>query len=73
MLQKRGGEREIAAIGSDRVLGSASFGRHHLEETLDQRAVCAGRGLGQSRAIASAAIIRASPSCPTALSAVTMW
>ena len=72
MAEKIRSERQVAAIGGDGVLRRTGFGRHHLEKPLDQRTVSAGRGRDQSLAMASAAIMRASPSWPTARSAVTM-
>ena len=47
---------QIAGIGGDGVARRPCLSRHHLQKPLDQREVFAG---GQSRVIASTAIIRA--------------
>ena len=58
-----GGALEVAAIGGQRMPRGASFGRHHVEEAVDQRAVVGAHDrdlpAGHVRDSASAAIIRA--------------
>lgn len=61
--------QEVPAIGIERIGRSAALRRHHRQEGGD-----GGRGLGRrrhTRATASAAIMRASPSSPTRRSAET--
>ena len=59
---------EVAAIGKQGVARRACFGRHHVEEPVDQRAVV----WGHDRLSASAAIIRALKRWPVSLSALTL-
>src|SRR5687768_18596738 len=69
--EQLGGAAQVALIGQAGVEGGAGLGGEHLEEGADQLPVLARSG--HSRVIASAAIIRASYSSPTSLSARTIW
>jgi hypothetical protein len=67
-----GGPVQIAAIRRERIGRGARLGGHHLEEAFDQSGV-GHRFPAHSRAMASAAIMRASPVMPTPLSAAIIW
>ena len=67
-VHRLGGKAQVGAIGRQRIARRASLRRHHLQKAVDQRGVVHLH----VRAIASAAIIRASLSNPTARNASTI-
>src|SRR5688572_13929606 len=62
-----GSAGQVALIGEQGVAGGAGFGRHHFQKGRDQSAIVRR---AHKRAIASAAIILASNSSPTARNAL---